>query len=265
MINNVINLLRHRALLLQLWRRDSVAKYKGSYFGVAWAVMTPILMLTMYTFIFAVVFKARWGGENISEVDYALRAFCGLIIFGMFSECINRSPSLILENISFVTKVVFPLEILPGVAVLTALKNAAISLVIFFFGYILILGLPPVTVLLLPIILFPIILMCLGISWFLSAVGVFYRDMQQIVPIANALLMFGTPIFYPLSSVPEAYRVVFELNPLTYIVESLRGLVFDGTGFSLMPLLLLWLISASICFTGLFVFCKMRKAFSDVI
>lgn len=132
MTDNIVNLMRHRALLLQLWRRDSVAKYKGSYFGVGWAILTPILMLLMYTFVFAVVFKARWGGESISEVDYALRAFCGLIVFGMFSECINRSPSLILENVSFVTKVVFPLEILSGVAVLTALKNSLISLAVFF-------------------------------------------------------------------------------------------------------------------------------------
>ena len=219
---------QNRGLIFSLVRRDVVGRYRGSVLGILWSFFNPVFMLAVYTFVFSVVFQARWDTGSGSRSEFALVLFAGLMLFNLFSECIARAPSLILQNSSYVKKVVFPLEILPMVSLGSALFHFAISLGVWFIFYAFIFGMPHLTALIFPIVLAPFILLIMGFSWFLASLGVYLRDVTQIIGIITTALMFLTPIFYPLSAIPEAYRIFVYLNPLTFIVEQGRDLLFFG-------------------------------------
>ena len=172
---NVANLFpsaTQRHLIFTLVRREVAARYRGAMLGNLWALFTPLFMLAVYTFIFSVVFKARWSGGSDSRSEFALVLFAGLMVFNLFAECFNRAPRLILDNVNYVKKVVFPLEILPWVALGSALVNLGISLLVWLAFYGVAFGVPPVTVLLFPLMILPLLLLVLGLSWALAALGV---------------------------------------------------------------------------------------------
>ncbi|MCG5238967.1 ABC transporter permease [Azospirillum doebereinerae] len=256
---------QHRRLILRLSKREVDARYRGSMLGVVWAVLTPLLMLAVYTFVFTTIFQARWGKAGDSSGEFALLLFSGLILFTVFSECVNRAPGLLLENVSYIKKVVFPLEILPVVGLVVALFNAGLSFAILLVFYLVVLGLPPVTTLLLPLVLAPLCLMTLGVSWFLAASGIFLRDIRQVVGVAVSVLMFLSPIFYPISAVPDRFRWVIHLNPLTGILEQARELLFWGS----VPAPLEWALATLagwLCaWLGYAWFMKTRRGFADVV
>ncbi|WP_431857381.1 ABC transporter permease [Azospirillum sp.] len=256
---------RHRSLILRLARREIDARYRGSVLGIVWAVINPLLMLAVYTFVFTVVFQARWGAAGTGSVEFALLLFSGLVLFTVFSDGVNRAPGLLLENVSYIKKVVFPLEILPLVTLVVALFNAAIGFAILLVFYAAALGLPPLTVLLLPLVLLPLCLMTLGISWFLASAGVFLRDIRQVVGVAVTVLMFLSPIFYPLTAVPERFRGLIHLNPLTPILEQSKDLLFWGR----VPAPLEWgvatLAAWGVAWLGYAWFMKTRRGFADVV
>lgn len=259
-------LWHHRRLIARLAKRELVARYRGSLLGILWAVINPLLMLAVYTFVFTTVFQARWGaGDQGGSPQFALLLFSGLVLFGILSECINRAPGLLLENVSYIKKVVFPLEILPAVVLAVALANAGIGLVILVVFHLAVLGLPPATALLLPLVMLPLCLTTLGLSWFLASVGVFLRDIRQLVGVAVTVLMFLSPIFYPLSAVPEAFRGFILLNPLTVILEQSKDLLFWGR----IPPIAEWGIamlgSWAIAWLGYAWFMKTRRGFADVV
>ena len=252
---------RHRALIDRLTRREISAKYRGAILGPLWSLLTPLMMLAVYTFLFSVVFQSRWGVSNGGgRGEFALLFFSGLIIFTIFSESVMRAPTLMLENISYIKKVVFPLEILPWTCLGVALFNGAVSFVVLAAFYLLVFGLPPLTV-----VLLPLCLATLGVTWFLASVGVFLRDVRQLVGAITTAMMFLSPIFYPVTAVPESYRWLLYFNPLTITLEASKDVLFWGRipdpGAWAADLLAGWLIA----WLGYAWFMKTRKAFADVV
>jgi lipopolysaccharide transport system permease protein len=222
-------------------------------------------MLTVYTFVFSVVFRARWDAGSDSKTEFALLLFSGLITFNLFSECVNRAPGIILANANYVKKVVFPLEILPWVSLGSALFHAFISLAVWLLAYVVFFGIPHITVLLFPLIILPLLLLTVALSWALSALGVYLRDVSQFTGIIVTVLMFLSPIFYPISAIPEEYRPLLQLNPLAAVIEQVRQALFYGAvpdvGVYLAYLAATFVIAA-LCFAW---FQKARKGFADVL
>lgn len=259
------SLWHNRSLIRLLVVREVAGRYRGSILGIFWSFFNPVFMLAVYTFVFSVVFKARWGTGDESRAEFALILFAGLLIFNLFAECINRAPSLILANINYVKKVVFPLEILPWVAFGAALFHALVSLAVWLLFSFWVFGVPHVTLLLFPLVLAPLTLLVMGLSWFLAALGVFLRDVAQVIGVMTTVLLFLTPIFYPVSAIPERYRFFLHLNPLTFIVEQSRDLLIFGSGLAWGRLALLCLFAFFVAWLGFAWFQKTRKGFADVL
>lgn len=259
------SLWRNRSLMRVLVQREVLGRYRGSIFGILWSFFNPIFMLLVYTFVFSVVFKARWGGGSDSKTEFALVLFAGLIVFNLFAECFNRAPGLILANVNYVKRVVFPLEILPWVALGSALFHAFISLGVWLIAYFIFFGLPHATTLLLPVVAVPLILFIMGVTWFLSSLGVYLRDVSQFVGILTTMLMFLSPIFYPASALPEEYRHLLLFNPLTPAIEQARYVLFWGKVPDMTMLSVYMLVASMVAWLGFAWFQKTRKGFSDVL
>lgn len=247
-------------------KREVVGRYRGSLLGIFWSFFNPVLMLTVYTFVFSVVFKARWGvGGSESRTEFAIVLFAGMIIYSLFSECISRAPSLILNNVNYVKKVVFPLEILPWVALSAALFHMAIStavLLLFFAAVHLSVNW---TILFLPILIAPFALLTVGVAWFLSSVGVYLRDVGQTIGFALTIMLFASPVFYPVSALPQEYQKFLMLNPLTFIIEQTRDIVIWGKLPNFYGLAVYAGIAVAVALLGFAWFQKTRKGFADVL
>ena len=264
-VEMVSSFWRNRNLIKVLVRREVVGRYRGSLMGILWSFFNPLLMLAVYTFVFGVVFKSRWNVGSDSKTEFALVLFAGLIIFNLFAECINRSPSLILSNVNYVKKVIFPLEILPWVALGSAAFHASVSWSVWLIAYFILYGIPHITVLLLPLAMLPLMLFIIGITWWLASLGVYLRDVSQFVGIVVNILMFLSPIFYPVSALPEEIRRFIILNPLTKVVEQVRGVMFWGNYPDLTSLGISLFVGAAVAWLGFAWFQKTRKGFADVI
>jgi lipopolysaccharide transport system permease protein len=261
----VLSLWRKRGLIITLVKREVAGRYRGSMMGSLWSFFNPVFMLAVYTFVFSVVFKARWGAGSDSKTEFALVLFVGLMVFNLFAECVNRAPGLVLSNVNYVKKVVFPLEILPWVAMGSALFHMIISLGVWLIFYVLLFGMPPVTILLFPLVLLPLIMLIVGLSWLLASLGVYVRDVAQLIGIFTNTLMFLSPIFYPTSALPAEYQPLLLLNPITPVVEQARdvliwGKVPDWTLFSIYLV-----ITTFVAWLGFAWFQKTRKGFADVL
>jgi lipopolysaccharide transport system permease protein len=230
-----------------------------------WWVVLPLIMLTVYTFIFSVVFQAKWNLPQGGRANFAAMFFSGLIVFNILTESIGRAPGLIFENPSYVKKVVFPLEVLPAMVVGTALFNGLINITLLLLLYVWTIGVPPVSTCFLPIVLLPLVLTTLGLSWFLSSLGTFLRDLSQIISIACSLLMFLSPIFYPVEALPQTFRTIVEVSPLTVVIRQFREILFWGTFPSTFDVLTSWLIAFGIAWMGYSWFMLSKRAFADVV
>jgi len=255
----------HRNLIIQLTKREISSRYRGSVLGLFWSFLNPVLMLAVFTFVFSVIFQARWSQGAESKPEFALVLFAGLIIYNFFAECVNRAPQLILSNVNYVKKVVFPLEILPCVVLGAGLFQAGISFVVWLIFSLVVAGFPPLTIVFLPLLLLPLMLYIIGLTWFLAALGVYLRDVAQIVAILTMTLMFLTPLFYPITAIPEQYRVYIYANPLTFIVEQVRAVAYFGTPVNWLGLVVLTIGGFVVAWAGYFWFQKTRKGFADVI
>ncbi len=258
-------LYRHRELIVQLTLRDIQTRYRGSLLGFFWSFLTPLLMLGVYTFVFGSVFNSRWSNETVDRREFALILFCGLTIYGVFAETLSRAPGVLIANPNYIKRVVFPLEILPVTVLGSAIVNGLISLIaLLAVVFALTGGLQP-TIFLLPIVILPLLLLALGCAWFLSALGVYLRDIGQVVPIAVSALMFLSPIFYPISAVPAGLRPYFALNPVAYVVEDARRVVLWGSYPLWSSFLLNTLIGALFALLGYLWFQKTKRGFADVV
>lgn len=256
---------RNRQLIRNLVQREVLGRYKGSVLGIFWSLATPIFMLAVYTFVFSVVFKARWGGGSDSKTEFALLLFAGLIIFNLFSECIGRAPGLILANVNYVKKVVFPLEVLPWVSMGSALFHFAVSLGVWLVAYLVLFGVPHWHVVLLPLVVLPLVLFVMGLSWALASLGVYLRDVGQIIGLVITVLMFLTPIFYPASALPEAYQPLMFFNPLTLPIEMARDMLYWSKVPQLGTLAIYTAGAGAFAMLGFAWFQKTRKGFADVL
>lgn len=259
------SLRQHRELVVSLIRRDVVGRYRGSALGLLWSFFNPVLMLVVYTFFFSMIFKMRWPGGTESKAEFALVLFSGLMVFNLFSECLLRAPGLILTNVNYVKKVVFPLEILPWVALGSAGFHLLINAAVWFMFYYILFGFPHASALLLPVVLLPILFVIVGLSWFLASLGVYLRDTGQVVGVIITALMFLSPIFYPVTALPEQYQAVMRLNPLTPTIEQVRDLLIWHAGVNWMDWARSMALSLFVAWLGFAWFQKTRKGFSDVL
>ncbi len=248
--------------------REVISRYRGSFLGLLWAFVNPVLMLSIYTFVFGVVFKVRLDSHDAIYDDkfaFSLLLFTGLILFNLFSECLARAPGLILANVNYVKKVIFPLEILPLVSLGSALFHAGISFLVLFI-FMLVIDHPiHWTLICLPIILLPLLLLITGLSWILASIGVFVRDIGQFIGLILTMLLFLSPIFYPTSALPESIRDYLFLNPLTLVIEQARAVILYGHLPDWGDLILYYLFAVFVAWTGLIWFNKTRKGFADVL
>ncbi|MCP9885393.1 ABC transporter permease [Synechococcus sp. ATX 2A4] len=259
-------LWQNRELCWRLAEREVLGRYRGSLLGLAWSFLTPLAMLAVYTFVFSQVFKARWGTlENQGPLGFAVNLFAGLIVFNLFAECANRAPTLVLANPSYVKKIVFPLEILAGVSVGSAGFHALTSLVVLaIFELIAFRGLP-YTFIWLPLVWVPLILGCLAFTWVIAALGVFLRDIGQLVGVIVSMLMFLSPVFFPVSALPLQWQPILTLNPLAQVIEQTRMVVIAGEHPQASYLIAGTLIAGLACELSFRLFQKTKRAFADVM
>lgn len=261
------SLWRNRQLIAQMTRREVVGRYKGSAMGLAWSFFNPVFMLVVYTFVFSEVFKSRWGGigGDGSKTQFAVVLFVGMIVLNLFSEVLNRAPGLILSNVNYVKKVVFPIEILPVIAMGAALFHSFISLGVLLIAFALFNGYLHWTVVFLPFVLLPLVTLTLGFSWVLASIGVFLRDVGQTIGILTTVLMFLSPVFYPVTAVPERFRPFIMANPLTFIIEQAREVLIWGHMPSWLGIGIYMLVAIVVAWAGYAWFQKTRKGFADVL
>ncbi len=261
------SLWRNRKLIAKMAKREVIGRYKGSVMGLAWSFFNPVFMLVVYTFVFSEIFKSRWGGigGDESKTQFAVLLFVGLIVLNLFSEVLNRAPGLILSNVNYVKKVVFPIEILPVIAMGTTLFHSFVSLGVLLIAVIFFNGFLSWTVMFIPFVLLPIVILSLGLSWMLASLGVFLRDVGQTISIITTVLMFLSPVFYPVTAVPERFRPFIMANPLTFIIEQARGVLIWGHVPNWTGLGIYTLLATIVVWAGYAWFQMTRKGFADVL
>lgn len=257
--------LRHRSLTMEMTRRDVLGRYRGASFGLLWSLISPFMMLLVYTLAFGYILKARWPGTGGATADFAMLLFMGLIVHGFFAECLTRAPGLIAGSPNLVKKIVFPLDILPWTIVLSAFFHAIMNTAVFILLNWLLRGEFHLTIVLWPLVLLPLMFATLGTVWLLSSLSVFLRDIAQVTGVLATAMLFLSSAIIPVETLPERYQLVFRLNPLTFIIDQAREVAFwgrmpDWTG------LILYLLGALIfAYAGFAVFQKTRRGFADVL
>ncbi len=251
-------------LIMSLARRELAARYKGSVLGIVWAVLTPIVMIAIFTFIFAGIFKARFGASS-SQWDYALYLFCGLLPWTAFQESLQLSSNTIVSHANLVKRVVFPLETLPAAQSLAALANQMFGTAALLIAALVIRRELHATALLLPLLVIPQLVATLGAAWLLASLGVFLRDIVQGVTLVLMAWMYLTPIIYPESIVPERYRAIINLNPFTSLIRNYRRLILEGVAPDWTGLAYFTAFALVSFVVGYWWFAKTRKNFADVV
>ncbi|WIE48883.1 ABC transporter permease [Pseudomonas sp. GM17] len=258
---------RNKQLIWQMTKREVVGRYKGSAMGLAWSFFNPVVMLAVYTYVFSEIFKTRWVGVGAedSKTQFAVILFVGMIVQGLFAEVFNKSAGLIVSNVNYVKKVVFPLEILSIIALGASLFHAFISFIVLVVAFFAFNGFVHWTAILMPVVIFPLMILILGFSWFLASLGVFARDIGQFTAIVTTILTFLSPVFYPVSAVPEGFRPFMMANPLTFIIEQSREVLIWGHLPDWSGLALYVLAATAFAWAGFAWFQKTRKGFADVL
>jgi lipopolysaccharide transport system permease protein len=260
------NYLNNKFLVYSFLKREIIQRYKGSFFGLIWSILNPLFMLLIYTFIFSEVFNVRWESNSTSKIEFGLMIFSGLMIFNIFSDCLSKSPYLILNNSNYVKKIIFPTEILVYSIVGSALFHFLVNLIVFggiyFFTYN---KIQTSIFFFLPLIIFSYLLFIMGICLVYSALTVFVRDFANFNQILITIFLFASPIFYPISMIPENYHFIFNLNPLSFPIESFRNIVFFNEIPQISSFFLYLSFSILIFSIGVKLFMKLRPHFPDFI
>ncbi|HJZ83128.1 MAG TPA: ABC transporter permease [Pyrinomonadaceae bacterium] len=251
-------------LIFSLTRRELAARYRGSILGIVWALLTPMVMITIFTFIFSGIFKARFGASS-SQWDYALYLFCGLLPWNSFQESLQLSSSTIVSHANLVKRVIFPLETLPVSICLAAVANQLFGTVVLVAAVIILRQEIHSTIVLLPIVLIPQLIATCGIAWLVSSLGVFVRDIVQGITLVLMAWMYLTPIIYPESLVPSRYRAAINLNPFTPLIRNYRRLLLEGSSPDWAGLGYFAVFALVGFLLGYWWFARTRKNFADVI
>lgn len=255
----------NRELIAQMTRREVIGRYKGSVMGLLWSFLNPVFMLIVYSFVFSVVFKARWSGADESHSQFAVILFAGMTVHSLFAEVLNRAPTIILGNVNYVKKVVFPLEILAVVSLGAALFHALVSLLVLLAAFVMLNGFIHWTAIFAPLVLLPLMILSLGFGWILSSLGVFVRDIGQLIGVLTTALLFLSPVFFPVSALPESFQPWLQLNPLTFIIEQTREVLVWGRLPDWKGLATYFIAASSFAWLGFFWFQRTRKGFADVL
>jgi len=260
------SLWSNRQLIFQMTRREVVGRYKGSVMGLLWSFINPVFMLAVYTFVFSVVFKSRWGVDgNESKTQFAIILFVGMIVHSLFAEVLNHSPSLILTNANYVKKVIFPLEILPVISMGAALFHTLVSLVVLLISFVIFNSHLHWTVIFTPLVLLPLVILTMGFAWVLASLGVFIRDVGQTIGLVTTVMMFLSPVFFPVTSMPAAYRPLIMANPITFIIEQSREVLIWDHQPNWIGLGIYTLAATAVAWSGYAWFQKTRNGFADVL
>lgn len=252
-------------LLQQLIIKDFREKYKGSVLGVLWSVMIPLFMMVIYTFVFSEIFQPVWSAQPSSKFEYALVIFCGLSAFNMFSEVMTRSTGIITGNVNYVKKVIFPLELLPLSISIVAFINCVISYMILLIGNIILTHTVHITSIELILLFIPLFITCLGISYALAALVVYFRDIVNAISLIVMVLMYISPIFYSLEAAPKLFQRIAAINPLAYIIENARRVCIYGQHMNLNYYLISLGVSAVILVVGYQIFSRLKDGFADIL
>ena len=262
----VLSLLKHRDLLFRLTERAVATRYKGSALGFGWSLLQPIVMLSVYTFVFSTIFKSRWSGmEGAGSLGYALNLFVGLIVFNVFADCLGSSPGLVVNNKNYATKVIFPLELLGATTLGSAMFQAITSIFILIFFELAVFQRVPATLIFIPLVFLPLLLGCLSLSWLLSSLGVFLRDLEQLTPMLLSIGMFLSAVFYPVSSLPERFQPLMHFNPLALIIEQTRLVAVNGVLPQAHYIIFGTIIGLILCEISFRFFQRARRGFADVL
>ena len=261
----VASLWRHRDLVVQMTERDTRSRYRGSAGGIFWSVANPLLMLAVYVVFFSQVFSSKWSAGAGPTPDFALTLFVGLLIHGFFSEALLRGPGLIVTQPNLVQRVVFPLELLPVIAIGSALFHLLIGWGVWLAFHVLLRGLPPATALLFPLVVLPLALLTLGVTWALASLGVYLRDVGHIVPVIGSVLLFASPVFYPLDALAPPFREIVMLSPLTLPIVMAREVLLFGRLPDFADYAIYFAIAFSVAWLGFAWFQGTRKGFADVL
>lgn len=258
-------LREHRSLTRELSRREVLGRYRGANFGLMWTLISPFLMLCVYTFAFGTVMDGRWPEDERGDASFAIILFAGLIVHGFFAECFNRAPTLVLSNANFVKKVVFPLDVLPWAMLMSALFHTLTNVLVFVALRFIMDGAFDWTIVFLPLVLLPLATLTLGLSWFLASLGVYVRDIVQVVGVLSMALLFLSSALVPVHTVPRSYRWVFELNPLTFIINQAREVMLWGRLPDWAGLGLYMAVATAVLYAGHAWFRATEKGFADVL
>jgi len=258
-------LIDNKYLLSTLIKKDIEQRYKGSVLGILWAILVPLLMLAIYTFVFSEIFHAKWNIASDDKYEFAMVLFCGLSAFNMVSEIMSRSTNLIADNTNYVKKVIFPLELLPVVITFSALFNCVISYAILILAKLLLTGEVSVTIYQMIILFIPLCIFCVGISLNISALSVYLKDIRNVISILVMILMYISPVFFSLSAVPAKFRILCEINPMTYIIENFRNVVLYGQNVNVIYFVKSLIISVGLFIIGSVIFERTKVGFADVL
>jgi len=255
---------RHRSLAFELTQREILGRYRGASFGLLWSLISPFLMLLVYTLAFGFIMKSRWPNTSGSTSEFALILFAGLTVHGFFAECFTRAPRLIIGNAAYVKRVVFPLDILAWSMAFSASFHLLMNILVLlalqeFWG-----GQVHITALLLPMVLLPLVILTVGVSWMVSALGVYLRDIDQVAGVIAAAMLFLSSAIIPVEAVRKLSGV-FELNPLTFIINQVREVVIWGRFPDWAGLGMYSLGACGVAVLGHSVFQKLRVGFADVL
>ena len=216
-------------LILIFLIRDISSRFKGSYLGIFWMIATPLFMLAIFTFIFGEIFKIKWLDIPESKNYFAIILFSGLMIYNFFAESLSKSSTLFVSNVNYIKKILFPLEILPVISVLSCAVQLAVTFLVWLIFYFIVVGIPDLSILLFPIILLPFFFILTGLTFLFSTLGVFFRDTSSIINVLITMLLFLSPIFYPISIIPEEYQIYIYINPVAYQIEITRDILLWNT------------------------------------
>jgi lipopolysaccharide transport system permease protein len=260
----LVNIWRNRGLIRTMVRRDILGRYRGSFAGVFWTVINPLLLMVMYFFVFGIVLRARFAGDQ-SRSGFALYFLAGMLPWLAFNEAVGRSAYVLLEHRNFIKKLVFAVETLPVNLVVSGLVSEGFAILLFCGFLLAARGALPATIVWLPLLLIPQILFTAGVSWFLAALGVFVRDLGQILGFLLTLWFFLTPICYSEASLPPEFLRFFTKNPIYVLVHGYRAIFLENRAPDFGPLWKLWIVAAVVFVAGHAWFYKLRKSFADVI
>lgn len=255
----------HRSLVWELAKRDVLGRYRGASFGLMWSLISPFLMLVVYTFAFGTVVGTRWPEVESGGASFAIVLFAALIVHGFFAECLNHSPMLVAGQPNFVKRVVFPLEILPWPMALSAAFHAVANVTVFLVLQWLLDGGVKLTALWFPLVIAPLFIVALAVGWALSALGVYFRDIGQVTPLLSVALLFLSTAMVPSTAVPSDYAWIFTLNPLTFIMEQARDVLVRGVMPDLPGLAVYALLAFLAAVLARALFARLRKGFADVL